>query len=77
MNTSFQRKYESVEPGASVDPLGMRLLTELWAASLRQRIILLLYLPVSAFGGLYGGYALTSAYNNWITWSISPLCQHP
>lgn len=77
MNVSAEREYEPIEPGGGVDPVGVRLLNELHAAPLRQRIVLPVYLMISAFGGLYGGYALTSAYSNWITWSISFLILEP
>ena len=66
-----------IEPGEDVDPIGARLLAELRAAPLRQRLILPIYLLISTFGGLYGGYALTSAYSNWITWSVSLLILEP
>ena len=77
MSVSSEQEYEPLEPGGAVDSIGVRLLTELRAAPLRQRIILPIYLVISSFGGLYGGYALTSAYSNWITWSISFLILEP
>lgn len=60
-----------------MDSTGARLLAELHAAPPRQRTILPIYLFISAFGGLYGGYALTSAYGNWLTWAVSLLILEP
>jgi len=77
MNVDSERQYLPIEPGPDVDPIGARLLAELRAAPLRQRLILPIYLLISTLGGLYGGYALTSAYSNWITWSVSLLILEP
>ena len=58
MTVNSEREYVPIEPGGEVDPIGVRFLAELRAAPLRQRLILPVYLLISAFGGLYGGYAL-------------------
>jgi len=71
------REYEPIEPEGASDPIGARLRAELREAPLRLRIVLPIYLGIGAFGGLYGGYALTSAYSNWITWPISLLILEP
>lgn len=77
MTPDNRRSYEPIEPNESANPIGARLISELRVAPVSVRIILPVYLIVSSGGGLYGGYALTDAYSNWITWAISLLILEP
>jgi hypothetical protein len=69
--------YEPIEPRSGGELTLQRFLAEWRSSPVRLKIILFLYLVVAAFGGLYGGYALTSEYPNWITWSITLLILEP
>jgi hypothetical protein len=64
-------------PARRPDPIGARLAAELQAGSPGQRVALALLLGAGAVGGLYGGYALTRATSNWLTWSVALLVLDP
>jgi hypothetical protein len=70
-------EYQPLESGSPPTSIGRRLRAELREAPLRQRIVLPIYLLISGVGGLYGGCALTSAYSNWLTWSVALLIVEP
>lgn len=73
----MKAEYESIDPGTRT-PADVELLRSQWlAAPLRFRILMTIYLGISAWGGVIGGHLLTSAYSNWLTWSIALLLLEP
>src|SRR5438093_7701340 len=75
MNTEPQAEY--LDPSAQPEGLAHRLLGEWQRAPFRLRVLLTIYLAIAAFGGLFGGHALISAYSNWLTWSITLVILEP
>jgi hypothetical protein len=70
-------EYEPLQPGEPIPPNVELLRTEWLAAPLRFRLFMTLYLVVAAWGGLVGGHLLTSAFSNWLTWSVTLLILEP
>lgn len=71
------REYDPVEPERNPTAEVERLRREWLETSTRMRAILTVYLAIGAWGGLVGGHLLTSAYSNWITWSVTLLILEP
>jgi|GEM_PF-4382040 len=75
MTDSQQLPPESLAPNTT--PVTTRLLAEWHEATLRVRAILVLYLSIGAWGGLYGGIALSREFHNAWAWAASFLILEP
>jgi hypothetical protein len=71
------RRTEALEPGGPLDPRLGDLLEWRDLAPWRHRLLILSFLAIGAFGGLYGGFALAHEWPHWVTLAISALVLEP